>query len=72
MASVATNRGFATMERNWMAVNVCHLHIFIGGYLCFVMNEVAPILHLFSAAKNELSNEKSLSINKDHDDQVRP
>ncbi len=49
-----------------MAVNVCHLDIFIGGYLPLVMSWVAPILHLFSAAKNELSNEKSLRENHDH------
>ncbi len=34
-----------------MAVKVCHSDLFIGGYLGLVMNKVAPILHLFSAAK---------------------
>ncbi len=48
------------MERSWMAVNFCHLDIFIGGYLRLVMNWVAPILQKVPNIENLTS---SLSTN---------
>ena len=43
----------------WLWIPVI-LNVWIEGYLRLVMNWVAPILHLFSAAKNEFSHEQSL------------
>ncbi len=50
----------------WLCIPVI-LNVWIEGYLRFVMNWVAPILHLFSAAKKEFSHEQSLWLEERND-----